>query len=357
MTTGEILKSELGLDKYTEIKIIKFVKFPLNMYMIFYYSRNLNYPLTRVIIDRCLRTKYTTLFCGWNISKPPVYFPPQDLVEFDRTVSNNMLFIVTDLSGVFLTKQNESVEKDIDVKFYKLIDNKISETNNFYSNEKKESSYNVDKLLEYFKGKLSILQEAEGFQIDDLLQNAESQRNKKFYGLRKSEGETGSFLKSATYNVNKNTLLLTFWITPTYSKIVRAFTTSGQEIKTDHYVVKLQFEDIDYNIGKKGELFDLDYKDQQQFIYSLINEGTIKFWASDPSFIFQGLWENADKLGFSIFPYTGIKGKGIWSKRHMGEFPAIYLTKHLIEVLEIVKQKFIVSDILKLLKKSIGEKK
>ena len=70
----------------------------------------------------------------------------------------------------------------------------------------------------------------------------------------------------------------------------------------------------------------------------MINNATAKISSDDASWLYQGMWQNATDLDYAIFPYTGPKGKGEWSNRHMGEDPAIYISKHIREVFQQIKK-------------------
>jgi hypothetical protein len=182
---------------------------------------------------------------------------------------------------------------------------------------------------------LQVVFEGSGFTIDDLRKDAPSPRNIKFYKERQSQGKTGSFIDEVGWNEDKDVLTVTFKTTPTYDSNVKTISNTGKEKSGTFYTTMIQFEDVNKYLGSKKDFFELSKKEQNDFIKEMVKEATVKVHANDLSYFYQGTWENADALGFAIKKFPGPKGKGIWSKRHRGESPAIYITKHLIEILTI----------------------
>ena len=115
--------------------------------------------------------------------------------------------------------------------------------------------------------------------------------------------------------------------------------------KSDHYVVRLKFEEVsNYIIVRKDkkEFFTLTKKEQIELLRNLIKNGTLKVQSNDFSWLFQGMWERASDLGYSVFIYKGVKGQDIWANRHNKD---VYVSKHIKEVLTTLP--FIVDEIRK----------
>ncbi len=66
----------------------------------------------------------------------------------------------------------------------------------------------------------------------------------------------------------------------------------------------------------------------------MLNECEVQIWSNDMSFYWQGAWEGLDRLDAVIYPFSGIKGKGIWWKKH--GLDGIHLTKHFVEIFQII---------------------
>lgn len=199
------------------------------------------------------------------------------------------------------------------------------------------------------KSFINYLIEGTGFKLKEYVKDIPSKRNEKFYKERLDNGKTGSFLIDVDWDENSDSLTLKYRVVPTFDTKVGT-TTKNSTFKTDkEYHVEIQFEDIDKFLGSKEDFFSVLNKRQQDDLFGiLVKDGTVKVHSDDFSWYWQGAWENADQLGYAIYSFTGTKGKGIWSKRHKGESPAIYITKHLIEVIKTIP--FIKNTIVKMLR-------
>jgi len=184
---------------------------------------------------------------------------------------------------------------------------------------------------------IKYLIEGTGFSITDLLKDAPSDRNKKFYKQRKSEGKQGSFLEDVIWDETSDSLTLKYKVVPTFDSSVKVTNKQSNISSAKEYQVEIQFEDVEKFLGSKEDFFSvLSKKEQGELFKILVKDGTVKVHSNSLDFYFQGVWENGDNLGYSIYPFTGTKGKGIWSKRHKNASSAIYVTKHLMEVLKTI---------------------
>ena len=197
-----------------------------------------------------------------------------------------------------------------------------------------------------------LLYEGTGFSINELKTWVPSWRNRYFYDLRKKEGHTGSFLQFIDWNEKQNYIRLIYHIIPTYNKKVKivSSTKTGNVYKSDHYECILELEDVNQIIGDKKYFLSLKPKEQEKTLRNFINNTTIKVQSNDMSFTFQGAWENLSNALKSVYSFPiGIpRGKQIWSIRHKGEKNALYITKHLIEVIGTVP--FLISKICKMIR-------
>jgi len=302
--TGELLKKQLGLNKFKIVRIQRSIDCPIPFYRVFVDSRRPNFPLTNSLVNN---TPLGDIYNGNQLPKESSYTPLMDLDMFNPTTLNGRIFIVIDLAGK------------------NLIDNKMHEN-----------------LLKGFNNQLYIygniynLLEGSGFTIDDFKKNATSQLTKKHFKIRQSDGDQGTLLEEINWNEEKDTLWLKFFVMPTFDKQVPIMTKDGGEETDNHYIVEIIFDEVKQFLGTKKEFLELSKKDQIIKIRKLIKEGETRIWSDDFSWWWQGGFENSDKLNYNIYPFPGPNGKGIWSKRHKGESPAIYITKHMIEVLQIL---------------------
>jgi hypothetical protein len=201
----------------------------------------------------------------------------------------------------------------------------------------------------------NCLLEGTGFTYSDYVKQVPSPRNIQFYQLRLKEGKTGSFLRDVVWDEKEDGLILKYEVVPTYKNVIQIVDKNGKKSKDDKYLIEIMFEDIEKNLGKKSEFLELKRKEQIDLFRLMMKKGTIKVNSNDYSWLYQGAFENASKLGYSIYPFKGVKGKGIWSRKHRGESPAVYVTKHIVEVMKTIP--FIVNEIIKKINDSSGVKK
>ncbi len=199
--------------------------------------------------------------------------------------------------------------------------------------------------------KNALIEESEGFTLDEYTTEIPSERNKKFYKQRQEIGTTGSFLEESWWDVDKDAVFVKYRINPTFEKKVKVVDLDAKVTTDDHYEILFMFEEAEKHLGDIEEFFGvLTKKEQVELFRTMVKEGTLKVHSNDMSWLFQGVWENASALGFSIYPFTGVKGKSIWSNKHVGEdIPAQpYVTKHIIEAIKTIP--FRVSQIVKALR-------
>jgi len=205
-----------------------------------------------------------------------------------------------------------------------------------------------------FDNLLNYIIEGTGFSVTDFLKDAPSQRNKKFFAQRQSEGKTGSILKDVIWDEESDSLTLKYRVVPTFDNKVGTVTKNTSFKTNKEYHVEIQFEDVEKFLGSKEDFFSvLTKKEQDELFKILVKEGTVKVHSDAYDWYWQGGWENASKLKYSIYPFTGTKGKGIWSKRHKNSSTAIYITKHIMEALKTIP--FVSNKVVKLLRDNYQE--
>jgi len=300
--TGETLKKQLGLNKFKIVRIRRSLDVANSMYQIFVDSRRPNFPITNAIVNN---SPLGDIYNGNKLPNESSYTPLMDIEEFNPSTLRGRTFIVIDMAGK------------------NLIDDKMHES---------ENSIIDSEIFVY--GNICELLEGSGFTIDDFKKNATSQLTKKHFKIRQEDGDQGVLLEDTKWNEKDDTLWLQFFVMPTFDKKVPIMTKKGSEKKDNHYTIEIVFDEVGQILGAKKEFLELSKKDQITKMRKLIKEGETRIWSNDLSFWFQGGYENSDKLDYNIYPFPGPKGKGIWSKKHKGESPAIYITKHMIEVFQ-----------------------
>lgn len=324
-TSGERLKKELGLAKYKEVRISRVVSLPYKAFFVWYDSHT-TVPVTQ---QRILRVKrVATMVHGLQVAKGnvvhPQLTPPMLIQYFDGVYRDAYIFLI-DVAGDWLMRRKESTGNTADRVILDL--------------DRVEVSVHLSEALKHT-----------GFTVWEFANKAPSDRNKYFFSVRQSLGRSGSRITNAYFkdlDINKN-LVLKFTVTQTPNAITRKKKSWVKVMSLDsrirnahHYVVWVLFEALeDYLDEQEIEILrgpqGKNVSKKAQVIRKILRNATAKVHSNDMSFYWQGAWENASDLGYSIFPFTGTRGSGKWSKKHKGESPAIYITKHILEVMRVI---------------------
>jgi hypothetical protein len=164
--------------------------------------------------------------------------------------------------------------------------------------------------------------------------NAVSDRNKKFYSIRKQFNNT-FFLRDVKYDADKGDLTLKIEITPTYKpKEVINITPEGNETKGKKYTGIIEFTDLN-ELFNKEDWNSIGFRDKRDIVYNILDSADVKIFVNDPSFLYQGSWRELDEIGMAYWPFPNLPDKGIWKKRHGGYDP--HITKHLVGLFSILK--------------------
>ena len=173
--------------------------------------------------------------------------------------------------------------------------------------------------------------------IDYLSQTAVSDLTKKWYDLRMSEGEIDIKLNSANYNTRNNYLELIFFAKSTYGNTSFIAATDLPEAPNGWYTLAMRFYGVKPILGKAKELQALGYQEIENRLKKAIHGCDVKFYSDDPSFFYQGMWEDLDHEKMAIYKFTGPEGKGIWRGIHQAagglSNPNIRITKHFAQII------------------------
>jgi hypothetical protein len=107
MTTGEVLKKDLGLSKFKYVLIQKIIELPTNIYIITVDSRfpTVYIPFARIKKLRSTvlsRLKVTQLMGTKSIKKRPLRSSlPIPLTRFDRAINSNDVIFLRDIAGEY----------------------------------------------------------------------------------------------------------------------------------------------------------------------------------------------------------------------------------------------------------------
>lgn len=313
MSSGELLKKNLGLDKFKYVYITRYLSASgSKKVLMIVYDHKVDMPITSHHFKSW--PWGTQLFNGTDIfhnERDHLPWTPLIPIEDFNGEFRGALLITYDMGG------------------------------NYFHDKQKYSK----KFRESFKPFLEFTT------LDDFKKNAISQRNKDWYKDRFKNGNTGSKMVKVSWNHENDTLLILFRTKPTYIGIENPHENNridksifkvypnygggkGTEKTGKSYNLYVKFLDISKYIGTKKEFLEFSPKEQGQLILDVLKNAPVQLWANSMDWYWQGTWENLDLLDASIYPFVGTSGKGIWNSRHGNE--DFHLSKHFVEVLDII---------------------
>lgn len=143
-------------------------------------------------------------------------------------------------------------------------------------------------------------------------------------------------LAQASYHRRDDFLELIFFANSTFGATSYIASTNLPQGKSGQYTLCLRF----YKVGQylKDES-KMGYSQLEKALRDAIHNCDVKFYSDDPSFYWQGVFEDLDKKNMSIYKFPGPNngnGNGVWRDRHALsgglQDPYIRLTKHLAQV-------------------------
>lgn len=177
----------------------------------------------------------------------------------------------------------------------------------------------------------SIFKEA--FKINDLGANAISNLTQTHLNTRMSDPEAHSDIQviEADYNESGKTFTIFFEVDPTFDgKTV--LTPSGRSYQGSFYNVVFQFIDV-----AMEDFHNQDTATQTKMLGDVFFKNDCKIHSNDPSFFYQGAWEDMADKDASVFPFPGPKGDGVWRQKHMAsgglQQSKVRITKHMAQVI------------------------
>jgi hypothetical protein len=150
---------------------------------------------------------------------------------------------------------------------------------------------------------------------------------------RYSYGNHGVQLASATADLTEDFLEIVFICDSSYGGQPMPRTVGPKLQSSGKYTIVLRF----YKVGDilTSDFKNMDQATKESVLTRVLEECDIRFHSDDPSFQWQGVWENLSKLRLSIYGFRGPKGDGIWQQRHLSTIDGdVYLTKHMVQVLD-----------------------
>jgi hypothetical protein len=141
-------------------------------------------------------------------------------------------------------------------------------------------------------------------------------------------------VRNAVITKSKNYLDVIFMVNPTYGDgQPEAGVTDKVKSINNRYLILVRFYDINKWITNYDQYKLALRPDQEQMIFNILQNASLKIFSDDPSFYWQGMWKDADDQGFALFrmdPRLKAKDTGYW-KAKSGYMP-IRVTKHIGQI-------------------------
>lgn len=336
-TSGQKLKRELGLESFPHVKYRRFMSSTNYLFVVYYNSHAPERPITNRLLKKI---KIINILRINPDEHKFIISPAFDLETYDGDLSRKAIICI-DICGYQIAHSELLDESKIDIKTIKPF---------------------------IFLESIYKLFEEKGYTIPDLRKNAWNPHEKKFYDIRMEHGSHGIKLMELWWNDRNtraveperysSTLTLIFKVTPTWEQEVKNLSPTLQKSVKDHYVFKLQFRNINQFIGTREEFLSLDKSDQVDFIKQIMRIVPVRLWSSDYSWYYQGNFENAVTLDYSIYkwPKNAPRATGRWAKIKTGSTSRPYygLSKHSIEILR--KMPLFINKIVKMINYLYQEK-
>ncbi len=123
LTTGEILKKELGLTAFNTIWIRKIIDLPMHVYFVYFNSR---YPTSYLAMSQVKNLETITVNRMMQSGlahkqKPYKYTPPIPLEDFNAKIPSNSMMFRIDITGEYFA--NKKLYEEINIEYFKT--NKI----------------------------------------------------------------------------------------------------------------------------------------------------------------------------------------------------------------------------------------
>jgi hypothetical protein len=141
----------------------------------------------------------------------------------------------------------------------------------------------------------------------------------------------------AKWKIADNEVVLYFYVSPTYDNRT-IMTPSARPYRGSFYNVVFQFTGVEAELGTIDAFTALNEHDRERAVQEMIWKCPVKVYSNDPSFYYQGVWEDLAKVDGAVFDFPGPTGTGYWHDRHAGSGGLansnIRITKHMAQIIK-----------------------
>lgn len=150
------------------------------------------------------------------------------------------------------------------------------------------------------------------------------------------DANRGAEISEAVWGGNDK-VILRYLIEPTYKKMSIALQPrTGRQVPTSKYVAELHFSNASRALGNRQAFAALPGGEQVSKLIRMAEICPLQIWSSDPSFYYQGMWEDLARIGGAAYRFPGPEGYDIWHNKHKKagglRNPDVRITKHLAQI-------------------------
>jgi hypothetical protein len=204
---------------------------------------------------------------------------------------------------------------------------------------KTELPFGLQSLAAYLEGSSDTIQLflQEALNLKDLGEPAISNLTSKHLDNRLNDPNADHTVKviEAKWKVQEAEVVLYFYCAPTYDNRT-VMTPSARPYQGTFYNVVLQFTGVESALGTIEAFTALSKNARERAMKEMIWTCPVKVYSNDPSFYYQGVWEDLAKVDGTVFSFPGPTGTGLWHNRHVGSGglsnPNIRVTKHIGQI-------------------------
>jgi hypothetical protein len=300
MTTGEVLKKQLGLSKFKSVRLHRCIDCAIPTYFIYVNSRS-TLPITNARVTK--NPGVANIYNGNKLPQESIYTPLMDIEKFNA-VLRGRIFVLVDLAGMNLIND-------------KVYENTLDLGENLYYKYSYYPNFKMDEITLFdLRDKDLVSDTTNKYKKIRQKYNKTANINTKLIESEvKGNDVTFKFLAEATDDPNDDS--------PKKEVDPSGFKMKDNPSRT--YEIWLKFPNA-------LELLELQDKDAltRKDIKNLLEASDVQLWSNSPSFHYQGFNYFDSQLDASIFP-TNIAPKQ-WDKVH-GDGKA-FLDKHTAQLIE-----------------------
>ena len=141
----------------------------------------------------------------------------------------------------------------------------------------------------------------------------------------------------AQLSPSEDSLTIFFNVEPTWADgTTTVLSPTSRPYDGTFYNVVFQFSKAKDFMGDLNTFDSLTPEQQTSAVAKLMLNGPVKLYSNDPSFYYQGIWEDLAKVDGALYSFPGPPGDGVWHDKHVKSGglsnPNIRISKHIAAI-------------------------